>query len=100
MDLWNNRYLHIDSIDNEFELFSKRTFFFGMLRNKNVADKIQYGLIFYVMFRKKSGINPFSLDIRMYFSHCYIVENTSTSTPIQFSLYTYRSIQYIFIYNV
>ena len=69
------------------EHFSLRCWRISMLLIKFSTD---YFLI--VIFRKKSGMNPFSLDIRMYFSHCYIVENTSTSAPIQLSLYTYRSI--------
>ena len=90
--MWNNRYLHIDSNEKSFNLYSKRTIFFEILNDKHVADLVKYVLFKTITNRLSNKKNPYSADIRMYFSHCYIIENSSTDKTLQMSAYTTRRI--------
>ena len=44
------------------------------------------------MSRLENKKNPYSADIRMYFSHCYIIENSSPDKTLQMTAYTTRRI--------
>ena len=92
-DLWNNRYLHIESDSKEFNVFSKKTFFVDGVNDKQVSNLILFvcALVFTCSQDKETG--NYIVNIRMYFSRCYLIENTSEgNTTLSVTASTYRCI--------
>ena len=74
-----------------FELYSKKTVIVEYLSNKNVGDKIQFRLFFAVIYSIGGKKNAYSVDVRMYFSQCYLVDNTNKDgTVLHVTTYTFR----------
>lgn len=89
--MWNERYLHIDSNHKDYSLYSKKTIGVSFLKDKHVSNMIMYFLGNGVTGRKQGQYAPFSVNVRMYFSRCYIIENDNThGENLHVHLYTYR----------
>lgn len=83
--------MHIDASSKLFELYSKKTVIVEYLNNKNVGDKIQFRSLFAVTRSIGGKKNAYSVDVRMYFSQCYLVDNTNRDgTVLHVTAYTYR----------
>ena len=79
--MWNDRYLHLDSNHGDYTLYSKNTIGVSFLKDKHISDLII----------KEDGKAPFSVDVRLYYSRCYIIQNDSEKDEnLHIHAYTYR----------
>ena len=92
-DLWNNRYLHIESNSKEFNLFSKKTFFVDVVNDKQVSNVILFAFAPALICSQDDQTGKYIVNIRMYFSRCYLIENSSkTNATLSITASTYRCI--------
>lgn len=65
------------------------------INNKNVGDKIQFSFASRLTNSIGGKQHSYSVDVRMYFSQCYLVENTNKDdTVLHVTAYTFRRTGY------